>query len=191
MARMTAAQFTNWQGRMDAAIAAYDVAAAAKKTHNATADALQAVITEGVGATLDATIVSAGKSIDDLNYEYALTSGPTDTAAPAVVSTLPADGATSVPVSFEIKVQFSEEMSVGTITSANLYLSLANGTPSALVQIGNPVLTDGGKLATFSHTTPMAAATRYRVTVLQNVQDVNGNFLNGSFMQPYGFTTAA
>ncbi len=114
-------------------------------------------------------------------------SAGSDTTAPTVTATVPLAGATNVPVSTPITVQFSEGMAAGTITTANL--ELRTGT----TLVGRSVSYDAGtSRATITPSAALSTSTAYTVTVkggTSGVSDVAGNRLAAD--QTFSFTTAA
>jgi hypothetical protein len=106
-----------------------------------------------------------------------------DTAAPSVISTTPAGGATGVALNAPITVRFSEGMAAGTITPANLELRGPGGT-----LVGRTVTYDAAnQAATITPSAALAASTQYTVTVRAGVTDAAGNALAADHQ--FSFTT--
>jgi hypothetical protein len=120
------------------------------------------------------------------NYRFSIyaTAGA-DTTPPSVTVTVPVAGATDVPVTTPITVQFSEPMAAATITSGNLELrqggSLVNRTVTYDAANNRAAITAAATLT---------ASTVYTVTVkggASGVGDVAGNRLVAD--QSFSFTT--
>jgi hypothetical protein len=116
------------------------------------------------------------------NKLWTFTTGTTtDTAAPTVISTNPADTATGVVINGNIAATFSEAMDPATIT----------GTTVTLNQGATPVpgtVTSLGSVATFDPTSNLAASTLYTATITTGATDLAGNVFAGT---TWSFTTGA
>ena len=189
---MTPAQWADWKARMDAALANYQDQATAKATLFDSPDAATVLAYNASVAGADSAVLGAARDIETLQAEFIAAATPMDTVAPTVVSTYPAPGYDSIPVGIAgIVIEFSEEMDPSTITTTNVYLTDVNGDPVGLVQTGNPALTGGGKIATITHTTDLAAGTYYRIFVSNDVRDIYGNFMEYDYLPAMGFETVA
>jgi hypothetical protein len=112
--------------------------------------------------------------------------GSSDTAAPTVTGTSPADGATGVAVSTNVTATFSEAMNTSTITSATFTLKTGTTAVSAAVTYSST-----GNTATLNPGTDLAAGTTYTATVKggsTGVKDAAGNALATD--KTWTFTTA-
>lgn len=110
------------------------------------------------------------------------TPAPADTTAPTVLSTVPANTATAVPINRNITATFSEAMDSATITTATF--TLAQGvTPVA------GAVTYAGTVATFNPTADLTASTVYTATLTIGVKDLAGNAL--AVAKTWTFTTGA
>jgi len=107
---------------------------------------------------------------------------PTDTTAPTVSSTIPANAATGVAVNSAMAATFSEAMNPLTITTATFTLTRA-GTPVA------GTVTYVGVTATFKPANSLAASTTYIATITTGAKDLTGNALAAS--KAWFFTTGA
>ncbi len=97
-----------------------------------------------------------------------------DGVCPLVVSTDPANGATSVALNKVITVTFNEAMNPATITTSSI--TLTGATPVT------GVVTYNGVTATFTPTSPLAINTTYTGRVTTAVKDVNGNALQTDYV---------
>lgn len=98
---------------------------------------------------------------------------------PIVVSTIPANGATSVPLAQVITVKFNEEMDPSSITSASFFIR------SSAVLTGTYSYNDS--TATFTPGSPLTANTTYTGTVTTDARDLNGNYLQTDYV--WSFST--
>lgn len=107
-----------------------------------------------------------------------------DTTPPTVASTTPAGGATGVALAAPVTVRFSEGLSAGTVTAANLELRGPGGT-----LVNRTVTYDAAnQAAVITPVAALAASTQYTVTVRTAVTDAAGNPLAASHQ--FSFTTA-
>jgi Domain of unknown function (DUF4082)/Bacterial Ig-like domain/Bacterial Ig domain len=106
---------------------------------------------------------------------------PTDTTAPQVVSTTPADGTTSVPTSSNAAAAFDEDV-VG--TSVSITLTPAGGAAVA----GTTTYDTTTRTATFTPAAPLASSTVYTGRV-SGAKDGAGNTMPAA--STWTFTTAA
>ncbi|HET9002836.1 MAG TPA: Ig-like domain-containing protein [Gemmatimonadaceae bacterium] len=104
--------------------------------------------------------------------------GGTDTTAPTVVSTSPANGATSVPRTAPISVTFSENLDSATVTNAAF--SFNNGVTGTIVV--------SGAVATLTPTPSLPASTTITGTLSTAIKDRAGNPLAAAVT--FQFTTA-
>jgi len=107
-----------------------------------------------------------------------------DSAPPTVVSVIPGDGATAVPVDTQITVTFSEPMNT---TATQAAFSLAPAVAGLSFSWQN-----GGRTMIASHASPFAGSTTYTATIGAGAKDVSdpGNPLAGPGPNPWSFTTA-
>jgi hypothetical protein len=114
------------------------------------------------------------------NYVWTFTTG-----APTVISTVPAAGATAVPVNTVVSATFSEPMNPATFTNATFTLTTLIGgvaTPIA------GVVTYSGSTATFTPTLVLAANKLFTATITTGAKDPAGAPLARNFV--WTFTTA-
>ena len=103
------------------------------------------------------------------------------TAAPAVISTVPAAGAVAVAINTTVTATFNEMMNAATINAASFTLQGPGATPVA------GVVSYSGTTATFTPAALLAANTLYTATITTAAQDPNGNALPANFV--WTFTT--
>jgi hypothetical protein len=109
-------------------------------------------------------------------------SSVTDTVAPKISSVDPASNSTEVPVSTVIKITFSELMDASTITQSAIVLKQNSTDISGTV-------TYSDKVAIFTPSSNLSAATEYTATVTIDVTDTAGNALASN--HSWTFTTAS
>lgn len=100
----------------------------------------------------------------------------TDTIAPLVTLTAPANNATDVPLNRKITATFSEEMNGATLVSpltTFTVIEFVSGTPVT----GAVTYLASGRIATFTPTNPLKASTKYGATITTAATDVAGNAL--------------
>src|SRR5207245_8916040 len=120
------------------------------------------------------------------DFSWSFTTGATpDTTAPTVSATVPANGATAVPINQTINATFSEAMDPLTITTASLRVTGPGGT-AVTGTVGYDV---PSKIATLIPTSNLAPLTTFTATVTTGARDLAGNALAANFV--WSFTTAA
>jgi hypothetical protein len=121
------------------------------------------------------------------NYVWTFTTGTTTaTTAPEIVSTVPANAATDVPLNQAVSATFTEAINPLTITTATFQLTGPGGTA-----IAGTVSYDAiNFIATFTPTVPLIASSDYIATVTDGVTDLAGNPLGTTGVpNPWHFTT--
>jgi len=111
------------------------------------------------------------------NYVWSFT---TITPAPLVISTMPANGATNVPVGQALVANFNEAMIPASINAATFTVSGPSGAVAGTV-------TYSGVAATFTPATPLAYNTVYRATITTGAMDLAGTPLAANYV--WSFTT--
>jgi hypothetical protein len=110
--------------------------------------------------------------------------GPGDGVAPTVTSTLPASGATGVPVSTSVSATFSEAMDPATLDSTRFTVNRgATSVPGAVTYDAT------SSTATFTPAAALATSTVYTATVTTGATDATGMALAANHV--WTFTTAA
>ena len=112
------------------------------------------------------------------NFVWTFTTAP----PPSVVSTVPANLATAVPVDTPISATFSEAMNPATITGTTFTVKGPGATPVA------GVVTYSGTTATFTPAVVLANSTLFTATITTGAQDPTGAPLAANFV--WTFTTA-
>ncbi len=107
-----------------------------------------------------------------------------NTVAPAVVSTVPAAGATGVPISQVVSATFSEAMNPATITTSTFLLT----GPGTTAVTGTVAYTATGSIATFTPAAALAYNTVYTATITNAVANTVGVQTAASYT--WSFTTA-
>lgn len=138
-----------------------------------------ATITTGVKNLAGAAMAS--------NYIWTFTTGTTIASiAPEIVSTVPANSATGVPLNQAVSAAFTEAINPLTITNATFQLTGPGGTA-----ITGTVSYDAiNFIATLTPTVPLTASSNYIATITNGVTDITGNPLgNTGAPNPWHFTT--
>jgi Ice-binding-like/Bacterial Ig-like domain len=105
------------------------------------------------------------------------------TAAPTVISTVPAAGASAVAINTPVSATFSEPMNAATINGVTFTLTGPGLTPVS------GAVTYAGSTATFMPTAVLAANTLFTATITTGAKDPAGVALAANFV--WTFTTAA
>ncbi len=119
------------------------------------------------------------------NYTWSFTTAPavvTDVVAPTIVSVLPANNATAIPVGNSLTVNFSEAMNSATLTAASF--TLKQGTTAVTGTVAY-----SGTAATFKPAASLTANTLYTAVITTAAKDVAGNALAANYT--WSFTTAS
>lgn len=139
-----------------------------------------------VNTLYTATISTAAKSLAGTpmasNYSWNFRTVPA-TTAPAVISTVPVNGATSVPTNQIVTATFSEAMSSATINAATFTLS----GPGGAAVTGAVTYVASGSVATFTPAANLTASTVYTATITTGAMDLAGNALSSNYV--WTFTT--
>lgn len=106
--------------------------------------------------------------------------GATDTSAPAVSSTSPANGTTGVAMNSSIAATFSKGMDTSTINGTTFTLSGGSGSVSGTV-------TCNGSTATFTPSSNLSYSTTYTATITTGAKDAAGNAVASNYT--WNFTT--
>ncbi|HUX68664.1 MAG TPA: Ig-like domain-containing protein [Terriglobales bacterium] len=118
-------------------------------------------------------------------FIWTLKTGPAPAVPPTVIATVPAPGATGVPLNQKLAATFSEGMNPATITAATFTLSGPGGAAVA----GTVTYVATGSVATFAPTAPLAALTTYLATITTGVTSVAGDPMAANFT--WTFVTGA
>src|SRR5205823_7636122 len=138
-----------------------------------------ASITVTTGATVEGRLLARTAAVTLDSNDISLPNS-TSTTAPTVSFTVPANGATGVPISANIAASFSEAMDPLTISTATF--TLKQGTTAVAGTV-----TYAGITATFNPLSTLAPGTVYTATVTTGFKDLAGNALVSDFS--WSFTT--
>jgi hypothetical protein len=120
------------------------------------------------------------------DFIWSFTTGATlDTSRPTVSATVPANGATAVPINQTINATFSEPMDPLTINTASLRLIGPGGT----VVLGTVAYDVSSRIATLNPLSNLAPNAVYVATITTGGTDLAGNALAANLV--WSFTTAA
>jgi len=119
------------------------------------------------------------------NYVWTFRTVPAVTP-PEVISTVPANGATGVPVNQALSATFSEAMMPATIDATTFTLA---ETTSGTAVTGTVNYVAAGSVATFTPSASLAPSTEYTATITTGAEDLAGAGLVSS--HAWTFTTAA
>jgi hypothetical protein len=118
------------------------------------------------------------------NYVWRFRTVPAATL-PTVISTVPTNGATGVPINQALSAAFSEAMTPSTISASTFTLkATAGGSVTGAV-----TYTAAGSIATFTPAANLTPSTSYTATITMDAQDLAGNALATDY--EWTFTTAA
>ncbi|MFA5865531.1 MAG: Ig-like domain-containing protein, partial [Phycisphaerae bacterium] len=136
-----------------------------------------------LNTTYTATITTGAKDLagNELAsaFVWSFTTGATsDTTAPTVISTNPADNATDVGINAAVNATFSEAMDSSTITTAHFAVTGPGGTPVT----GTVAYNVASNIATFTPASDLALNTLYTATITTEVKDLAGNTLASDFV---------
>ncbi|NIO87897.1 MAG: hypothetical protein GTN53_45370, partial [Candidatus Aminicenantes bacterium] len=113
-----------------------------------------------------------------------------DTAAPTIKSVIPADNAAQVPLSSQVRVEFSEVVDPATLTDQVFYLEKEGEKLDGTIQ-------QEGTMAIFQPANPLPDSAQISIHVTTGITDKAGNALHsdsafhGSFFTKDGTTPAA
>ncbi len=136
-----------------------------------------------VSTTFTGTISTGAKSsggvplASDFVWTFT-TSASSDTTAPTVISTNPADLALSVATNQKVIATFSEAMDSTTITGTTFTVTGPGLTPVS----GTVTYSMIGATATFTPSSALTASTLYTATITTGAQDLGGNALAAAFV---------
>jgi len=146
-----------------------------------------------------ATITNAAKDLSGnalvagaVPNPWSFTTGTTtDTTAPTIILTSPADAATNVLLNAMVSATFSKAMDPVTITSSGTFTVSVAGAGGAAVA-GSVTYDSASDIATFTPAANLTATTQYTATISNAAKDLAGNALaSGAKPNPWSFTTGA
>jgi hypothetical protein len=106
-----------------------------------------------------------------------------DVTAPTVISVIPLDASTAVPINGYVTVTFSEAMKPETVNATTFTVV---GETAAT---GTIVLNPAGSTAVFTPSVNLSSNTEYTATITTGVEDLEGNALANDYV--WTFTTSA
>lgn len=116
----------------------------------------------------------ASNYLDAVSWSYT-TTNVTDTTPPTVVSTSPADGATDVPITAVLQIEFSEAIDPNSLDEGGILMTPETGD-------GILTWTDGGSTLNFDPDDPLLDDTAYSLIIVEGaVRDLAGNPLSGNY----------
>ena len=118
------------------------------------------------------------------NYVWTFRTVPVSTP-PTVISTVPVNGATGVPINQALSATFSAAMTPATIGTATFTLSVTGGASVT----GTVTYVAAGSVATFTPDANLAPTTSYTARITTGAQNLAGAALAGNYA--WTFTTAA
>jgi hypothetical protein len=138
-------------------------------------------------ATITTGAMSALGSPLAANYVWKFTTGTTtQVSPPTIISTIPVNGATAVPINQKVSAIFSTAMNAATINGTTFTLT----GPGVTAVAGSVIYAAGSNTALFIPTANLAPSTTYTATVTTGAQDLAGNALGaGAVPNPWTFTT--
>jgi hypothetical protein len=141
-----------------------------------------------VNTIYTATITTGAKDLAGTplasNFVWAFRTLPAPTA-PTVISIVPANLATGIPVNQALSATFSVAMNPATVDSSTFTVT----GPGANAVSGVVTYVAAGSVATFKPSTNLAANTLYTATITTGAEDLEGTALAQNFV--WTFTTAA
>jgi hypothetical protein len=141
-----------------------------------------------VNTVYTATITTAAQSLAGTplgaNYVWTFRTLPAQTP-PAVISTVPINGATGVPINRALSAAFSVAMNPATISAATFTVA----APGGVAVTGVVTYVSAGSVATFTPTANLVPGTVYTATITTGAQDLAGVGLAGNYV--WTFTTAS
>jgi phi13 family phage major tail protein len=119
------------------------------------------------------------------NWFLSVTGGVVDNTAPSLSSSVPANAATDVAVDSAIVLTFDKALLLSTVTLGNIFV--VKDTDGSIID-GALTINEAKKIVTFTPSTTLAAATKYRLIISDNVKSAWGIALASPIV--YAFTTA-
>jgi len=136
-----------------------------------------------------ATITTGAQSLAGTglasNYVWTFTTGTTIAVPPTVILTVPANGATNVPINQTVSATFSVPMNPATINSTTFTLTGPGATPVA----GLVAYAAIGNTLTFTPTANLVINTLYTATITTGAKNLAGTGLASNYV--WTFTTGA
>jgi hypothetical protein len=118
------------------------------------------------------------------NYVWTFRTIPVP-APPTVISTVPANGATGVPINQALSATFSAAMTPASVNSTTFTLT----GPGAVTVTGVVTYVAAGSVATLTPTSSLTPSTAYTATITTGAMDLGGTALASNYS--WSFTTGA
>ena len=120
------------------------------------------------------------------NYVWTFSTGAaTDVTPPTVISTVPLNNETNVPINRIVSATFSKALNPVTVNGTTFTLT----APGGVSVLGLVAYAGISKTATFTPAANLALSTLYTATITTGVQDIAGNALAANYV--WTFTTGA
>ena len=133
--------------------------------------------------------ISCSKSSDD-------GSKSTDTTPPTVSSSSPSDGDTSVSITSNVSVTFSETMDTSSVTTNTLdttcfgtFQVSSDGFTTCIIMSSSPTSSNSDKTFTITPKDNFLPSTVYRIRITTGTKDSSGNSLTSQWSTSSGFQT--
>jgi len=142
------------------------------------------------------TIISC-KSSDDGSKSTDNTTTTSDTTPPTVLSSSPSDGDTSVSITSNVSVTFSETMDTSSVTTNTLDTSCfgtfqvsSDGFTTCVQMSSSPTSSNSDKTFTITPEDNLSYSTVFRIRITTGTKDSSGNSLTSQWTTSSGFQTA-
>ena len=143
------------------------------------------------------TIYSCSSSSDDGSSTTTDNdSTTTDTTPPTVSSSSPSDGDTSVSITSNVSVTFSETMDTSSVSTNTLdtscfgtYQVSSDGFSSCVQMSSSPTSSNSDKTFTITPKDNLSYSTVYRIRISTSTKDISGNSLGSEWTTSSGFQT--
>ena len=148
-------------------------------------------------STIDNSTICYGSVAMSISNRNVQNQVMTESVAPTVSSTSPADNATGITLASSVSVTFSEDMDVTSVTTntANTSCSgtfqVSSDSFSSCVQMSaSPTVSNSNQTFSVTPSSSLIALTTYKIIVTTGVMDPSGNLMNSTYTTSNGFTTA-
>jgi len=143
------------------------------------------------------TFISCSRSSDDGASTTSDNTTTTDTTPPTVSSSSPSDGDTSVSITSNVSVTFSETMDTSSVTTNTLDTScfgtfqVSSDSFSSCVQMSSsPTSSNSDKTFTITPKDNLSSSTVYRIRITTGTKDSSGNSMTSQWNTSSGFKTS-
>ena len=178
---MTQAEFDDFAGRMDTAMAELISAQADRDALSGGAEAAAAAMEVEVE-----NVLAKARALDILAIEFKNAYPDAMDVTPYVKIAYPVEESEDVALDAPIGVTFSKEMDPATVTDSTVYVL------DGVTEVPATVTMDAeNKTATITPDDPLDPETEYKIHVTTGVEDSDGNALANAFEQLVAWTTVA